>query len=107
MKTDEFRTVKPQEKGKQPHQIVPILSAICVSLGVVFLCSCSNKPTDMRSLVPADSLIYLESNDLGSAVGPIINNEAFKGIKDRPDVSALNGVQLAITISGFELKEEK
>ncbi|CAN5167910.1 hypothetical protein BH20ACI2_BH20ACI2_02470 [soil metagenome] len=62
----------------------------------------------MRALVPADSLVYLETNDLAAALRPIIDNEAFtKAAKTKPDISALRGVQLAVTVSGFEMTEEK
>jgi len=37
--------------------------SICVYLWLIFLPSCSSKPTNLRTLAPADSLIYLETND--------------------------------------------
>ncbi len=62
----------------------------------------------MRTLVPADSLIYLETNDLVAALQPIIDNHAFiKAAKTKPDISALKGIQVAVTVSGFEMTEEK
>ncbi|MEP6789677.1 MAG: hypothetical protein ABJB40_14655, partial [Acidobacteriota bacterium] len=41
---------------------------ICVHLWLILLTSCGSKPTDLRSVIPADSLIYLETNDLGNAL---------------------------------------
>ncbi len=62
----------------------------------------------MRSLVPADTLVYLETNDLAGALQPIIDNESFKAVaKNQPDISALKGIQLAVMVSGFEMTEEK
>ncbi len=62
----------------------------------------------MRSLVPADSLVYLETNDLAAALQPIVDNEAFITVaKNKPDISALRGIQLAVTVTGFEMSEEK
>jgi hypothetical protein len=62
----------------------------------------------MRSLVPADTLVYLETNDLAGALQPIIDSESFKAVaKSQPDLSALTGIQVAVTVSGFEMTEEK
>lgn len=70
--------------------------------------SCGSKPTDLRTLVPADSLIYLETNDLGAALQPIIDSKPFNEVaKSKPDLSALKGVQIAVAITGFETSEEK
>lgn len=73
-----------------------------------FSSACSTKRADMRSLAPADTLIYLETNDLAGALQPIIDSKPFiDAATQRPDLSALSGVQLAIAITGFETKEER
>jgi hypothetical protein len=62
----------------------------------------------MRSLVPADALIYLETNDLGAAIQPVIDSKPFsEAAKYKPDLSAIKGVQLAVAVTGFEMAEEK
>ncbi len=62
----------------------------------------------MRSLAPADSLVYLETNDLAGALQPLIDSKPFsEAAKDKPDFSALKGVQLAVTVTGFETSEEQ
>jgi hypothetical protein len=62
----------------------------------------------MRALVPADSLVYLETNDLAAALQPIIDSKPFtEAAKSKPDFSALKGVQLAVAVTGFEASEEK
>jgi hypothetical protein len=87
--------------------LFPILFTLCLCASAVNF-SCASKTTDLRTLVPADSLIYLESNDLAAALQPIIDNKAFiKAGKTKPDISALKGIQLAVTVSGFEMTEEK
>lgn len=89
-------------------RLFSLSSFIFVYLWLIFLSSCSNKPTDLRSLVPADSLVYLETNDLAAALQPIVDNESFKAVaKSQPDFSSLKGIQLAVTVSGFEMTEEK
>lgn len=81
---------------------------ICACLWLIFLPSCRTKPTNLRTLAPADSLIYLETNDLAAALQPIIDSKAFNEVaKTKPDFSALRGVQLAVVVTGFETKEEK
>jgi hypothetical protein len=83
--------------------------AFCLLLFAFLLqLSCSTKPTDMRSLVPADTLVYLETNDLGAAIQPIIDSKPFNEVaKYKPDISAIKGVQLAVAVTGFETTEEK
>jgi hypothetical protein len=62
----------------------------------------------MRALVPAETLVYLETNDLAAALQPIADAKPFKEVaKTKPDFSALKGVQLAVAVTGFETSEEK
>lgn len=72
------------------------------------LASCSSRPTDMRTLVPAETLVYLETNDLAAALQPIIDSRPFTEVAtSKPDFSALKGVQVAVAVTGFETSEEK
>ena len=81
---------------------------LCVFAGLVISISCSSKPTDLRTLGPADSLVYLETNDLGAALQPIIDSKGFnEAAKSKPDLSAIRGVQLAVAVTGFETTEEQ
>ena len=62
----------------------------------------------MRTLVPAETLMYLETNDLVAALQPVVDSKPFKEVaKTAPDLSALKGVQLAVAVTGFETTEEK
>lgn len=62
----------------------------------------------MRLLVPAETLVYLETNDLAAALQPIVESKPFREVaKSKPDFSALKGVQLAVAVTGFETTEEK
>lgn len=86
---------------------LPFFFALCLCVSAVSL-SCTTKPTNLRALAPADTLIYLETNDLAAAIQPIIDNKSFAEVaKRKPDLSALRGVQLAVAVTGFETKEEK
>ena len=81
--------------------------SLCLFVSALTL-SCGSTPTDLRSFVPADTLIYLDTNDLGAVMRQIVSNPEFqKAAAGRPDFSALEGVQLAVAISGFEMSEEK
>ena len=62
----------------------------------------------MRALAPADSLVYLETNDLAAALQPIVDGKPFTEVaKYKPDLSPLKGVQVAVAVTGFETSEEK
>lgn len=81
---------------------------LCVFALTILLSSCSTKPTDIRALVPRETLVYLETNDLAAAIQPIIDSKPFTEVaKSKPDLSPLRGVQLAIAVTGFETSEEK
>ncbi|NOT48948.1 MAG: hypothetical protein HOP17_14510, partial [Acidobacteria bacterium] len=80
---------------------------ICVHLWAFLLLSCGSKPTDPRTAVPADALVYLETKDLGGVLKAITDNEAFKNAaKSVPDFSALNGMKLSVAVTGFQTSEE-
>ncbi|MEQ1603548.1 MAG: hypothetical protein ABL999_01615 [Pyrinomonadaceae bacterium] len=83
------------------------LFSLCLCVSAVGS-SCTSKPSDLRTLVPAETLIYLETNDLAAAIQPILDSDAFKqAAKTTPDLSALKGVQLAVAVTGFETSEER
>lgn len=79
----------------------------------VFICfhlwtiSCSSKATDPRTVIPADSLIYMETQDLGKALRAVTESESFRNAaKEPPDLSALDGIRMAVAVTGFETKEQ-
>jgi hypothetical protein len=88
--------------------VVFFCSVCCVFSGILLTFSCGSKPTDLRAIAPADSLIYLETNDLGAALQPVVDSRAFgEAAKSKPDLSAIKGVQLAVAVTGFETSEEQ
>ncbi len=109
MNTDGLRFFKRCFAAKTTRKNILSLSVlICVHLWLIFLSSCATKPTDMRTLVPAETLVYLETNDLAAALQPIVDAKPFMEVaKSKPDFSALKGVQLAVAVTGFETSEEK
>jgi hypothetical protein len=80
---------------------------ICVHLFFLILTSCGSKPTDPRTIIPADSLVYLETSDLGTVMDAITSNPKFQDLaKTKPDTSALNGMRLSVAVTGFQTSEE-
>lgn len=83
------------------------IPAILISVSL-WAASCSSSPTDLRSLAPSETLIYLETNDLGRALRSVFDSRAVKVSKLQvPDLSALDGVQAAVVVAGFEMQEQK
>ncbi|MEP6900176.1 MAG: hypothetical protein ABJA66_00415 [Actinomycetota bacterium] len=81
---------------------------ICVHLWIIFLSSCSSPPTDLRTFAPSDTLVYLETSDLGKTLDALTENKAFQdAAKKKPDFSALGGMQLAVAVTGFEASENQ
>lgn len=69
--------------------------------------SCSTTPTDVRTVIPGDALIYLETQDLGKALQAVTDNDAFRAAaKSQPDISALNGIKVGVAVTGFQTEEE-
>jgi hypothetical protein len=97
-----------QRKDAKPRRFFFASLPLCVFALIFLVNSCGTKTTDMRTLAPAETLVYLETNDLGAALHPIVDSKPFNEVaKRKPDLSALKGVQLAVAITGFETSEEK
>lgn len=80
---------------------------LCLCVSTVNF-SCSSKPVELRELVPAETLVYLETNDLAAALQPMVASEAFKkAAASQPDLSSVKGVAVAIAVTGFETSEQK
>lgn len=81
---------------------------ICINLWLVFLISCNSKPTDLRTFVPSETLVYLETNDLRKTLDALTESKAFQeAAKTKPDFSALENMQIAVAVTGFETSENQ
>ena len=81
----------------------------CIAFfGLWFLSlSCGSPPTDPRTLIPADALVYLETRDLGAALREITENKAFTQLAARrPNLGVLSGVSVAAAVTGFQTREQ-
>lgn len=96
----------------------PLFSSFCFKtqrLGVsavllfVFLTGCSSlEKIDMRSLAPAESVVYLEARDLSEALQVLTENKAWeREAAEKPDFSQLKNIQVAVAVTGFETSEKQ
>ena len=103
------RKVAKEQSRRASNSRSFLLASLMLSVFALspFLISCGSKPADLRAFIPADSLIFLESNDLGAVMNTITERPAFReAAKSIPDFSVLNGVKLAVAVTGFETKEQ-
>ncbi|MEO7673316.1 MAG: hypothetical protein ABIU09_04475 [Pyrinomonadaceae bacterium] len=93
-----------RSKGKKTS----IKLSFYLLLFIFALClSCGSNPTDLRTVVPADALVYLQTNDMGKAVAAITQNKSFQQLaKTQPDTSELDGIKVAVAVTGFQTSEE-
>ena len=81
---------------------------LCAFALILFFTSCSSPPTDLRLLAPAESLVYLETNDLGKTLENLTESKPFQQLaKRKPDFSALKNIQVAVVVTGFEASENQ
>ena len=98
---------KRRKTCKLSAAVLFVFLPLCLCVSAINL-SCGSKVTDMRSLAPADSLVYLETNDLAAALQPLVDSKPFTEVaKYQSDLSPLKGVQVAVAVTGFETSEQK
>ncbi|NNE99437.1 MAG: hypothetical protein HKN25_10505 [Pyrinomonadaceae bacterium] len=85
--------------------ILPIL--LFGSITLISL-SCGAASVDLRKFAPKETIIYLETNDLGKTLRTLTENEAFRQNSESAlDFSVVNGFQIAIAVTGFETSEKQ
>ena len=88
-----------------PVSLSPLLPLLLVAAAL--LAACGSKPTDPRTVIPGDALVYLESKDLREALRPITESPKFEAAaKSKPNLDALKGVRVSIAVTGFETSQE-
>ena len=81
---------------------------LCAFALILYFASCAAPPTDLRTFAPSDTLVYLETSDLGKTLSTLTESKAFQdAAKKKPDFSALGGMQLAVAVTGFEASENQ
>lgn len=95
-------------KIMRQRKILNISLRLCVFAVLLAFVSCSSPPTDLRTFVPADTLVYLETSDLGKTLNALTESKSFQdAAKKKPDFSALGGMQVAVAVTGFEASENQ
>ncbi|MCW5960026.1 MAG: hypothetical protein KIS76_07670 [Pyrinomonadaceae bacterium] len=70
--------------------------------------SCTSKKTELPGLVPKETLVYLETKDLGELLRTMTQSPRFKEIAaGTHDFSALDETPAAVAITGFETSEQQ
>jgi hypothetical protein len=106
--SDEHRFFSAGKLNFPARKIIFLSAFICVHLWMILLLSCKSQPTDLRTLAPAETLIYLESKNLARTLEAITGNKIFQeAAKSKPDFSRLENVQFAVAITGFEASEKQ
>jgi hypothetical protein len=105
------RVIEQPRDPKRPRTLFNVLLFVslrlCVSAVILAAVSCGSKPTDPRTVIPGDALVYLESNDLAKTVAAIIDNPKFEAAaKSKPNLTALNGIKVSVAVTGFETFEQ-
>jgi hypothetical protein len=82
-------------------------TALCLGVSIANL-SCNSQPIDLRALAPAETFVYLETNDLAKTLDALTENKAFETLaKNKPDFSVLENMQLAVAVTGFETSQQQ
>ena len=102
-----------QRRGKYKSvflksEFIKFSLCFCAIVFSFALSSCRNpQKIEMRSLLPNNAVAYLEIEDLGVMLASLTDSQAFQELAaSKPDFSALENMQLAIAVTGFETSEE-
>lgn len=103
-KTDLYRFRKTK-----PFESVVFRNIRVLFFGLLLLTSCqSYQKTDLRTLSPTETLVYLETNNLGETLQTLTQSKSFQELsKSSPDFSALKNIQVAVVVTGFETSEKQ
>jgi hypothetical protein len=79
------------------------IKLLLLTIAVGLLSNCKTERIKLRSLAPQNTLIYLETNNLGNSLNALTSSDSWKTLAiEKPNIAAANGVQAAIAITGFE-----
>ena len=85
---------------------IRLFSTVLLCSILILLTSCSSDATDFATLAPSDSLVYIESKDIGSALGAIGGSvELRKVVEEGPDFSSLDGIRVGLFVTGLDVNE--
>jgi hypothetical protein len=85
-----------------------IVKGLVVIVFSLIILACQSPKNDLRTLAPAETLIYLETNDLGQMLQTLTQGKSFQELsKSTPDFSSVKGMQIAVVVTGFETSEKQ
>src|SRR5688500_11982059 len=103
----QMKRVKAKGKRQKAKFARAFSFAFCL-LPFAFLLSCQSQSTDLRTFAPSETLVYLETSDLANTLNALTENEIFtKLAAGKKDFSALENVQLAVAVTGFETSQQQ
>lgn len=87
--------------------LIFLFISIC-GIAAIFYSFCGKTEVDLRTLAPKDTLIYLETNDLGETLNTLTESKSFReNSASALDFSAVDGIEVAIAVGGFETSENQ
>ena len=92
--------------NRAPRWVIFVFAATILALLSLTVYRYQRPSVNLTTLVPADTILYLETPDLGFALKALVANEAFDSAVSRPDFSALDGMPVAVAVSGFDASEK-
>ncbi len=89
--------------------IIPIILLVLLcGVAAVSFSYCGKTEVDLRSLASKDTIIYLETNNLGETLNTLTESKSFKENSAlKLNFSAIDGIQVAIAVTGFETNENQ
>ena len=78
-----------------------------LALTCLFTLACGSPAVDVRTVLPGDALIYLETRDLGKAIASVTESAAYQNAsKTKPDLGSIDGIEMGVAVTGFETSEQ-
>lgn len=104
----ESRNTGKRGKPESTRSVAGFFVFVLVVAIAAFASGCARSRTEMRSLLPAETLVYLETNDLGKLLRSLQSNKPFEqAMAKKTDFSALDGLQFAVGVTGFEATQSE
>lgn len=92
----------------KPHVVSGVIGWLLVGLMLFVFVGRRTERADLALSVPSETIFYLETRDLGEALSSMTAANAFREVAVKvPDLSALDGMQVAVAVTGFEISEDR
>lgn len=104
-----FEAKKHLNIDKKRYAVPKVFYLLALCFGVCAISfSCKKAPTDMRTLAPNDTIVYLETANLGAMLQSLTENKAWENLaQTKTDFSPLENIQAAVVVTSFESSEKQ